>query len=595
MHELKELLQPTWGAEKWILEGWQTLNVEEKALIQTRMDAMFQDGLPFELHHPKIFYIYTFALLAQLEVLAIQIPLKFGSKMSRLEHRVRLKEQLLDEIFHGLVFTKIVYLLSVPRSAPPEYNLAIERMINTIRDEQCPKIALILLNLIGEGWIEEIFYSLHRARIAPRVFDVIIADEHRHVAEADLYLDIGLPNQKKLKEKIGFLEEKLMAALMRPNSYRSSLASLLGHEEMRYFQQSIHNKYTKQLNRINLTPGQHWNYFMSFSNKILPSIQEYAQTMHPIAMTPMRKILMSQWGNPMDPTMVAQFNLEINALDFFNKKFPSHTLTTLMLQSISACLMKNDPLRNYLRFNEMYHNDHADVGLVVHLPHCKDHLGTIVFRDCHKITFNELSQKIKSIIPIMTFCYQQREALESKYAHLQSPWHSANDEWIYAAYPSFIEEPSIISFSNIGACNFTQAVSPLRRNEAMKVTALTVTKQLIWDPATQAFVPQDLLPISWSADHRVFDGNIPCQKLLDNSFREMFDHMIFNAGSPMHATDDFARFQTMIHKLIKENIELAHKTLVLLQTYWCDYMDIPETFKDTFDTTYQNAVEECTV
>jgi hypothetical protein len=190
--ELIELLRPSWGAEKWILEGWNKITSDEKQVIKDRMDELFRDGLPFELKSDKLFYIYTFSLLAQLEVLAIQVPLKFESKMSTVEYRERLRQQLLDEIFHGLVFTKIVYMLCSPYAAPPQYSPNIEVLCNFIRNEDCPKVAIMLLNLIGEGWIEEIFYSLHRFDIAPKVFSKIIEDEHRHVCEADLYRDIGI-------------------------------------------------------------------------------------------------------------------------------------------------------------------------------------------------------------------------------------------------------------------------------------------------------------------------------------------------------------------------------------------------------------------
>ena len=103
MDELSKLLKPSWGSEQWILEGWNQISNEEKLLIAQRMDKLFQNGLPFELKHDKLLYIYTFSLLAQLEVLAIQIPLKFESRMSTVEHRTRLHKQLLDEIFrkHG--------------------------------------------------------------------------------------------------------------------------------------------------------------------------------------------------------------------------------------------------------------------------------------------------------------------------------------------------------------------------------------------------------------------------------------------------------------------------------------------------------------
>ena len=139
MDELAELLRPSWGTEKWILEGWNKINADEKQLIKDRLDDLFRDGLPFELKSDKLFYIYTFSLLAQLEVLAIQVPLKFESKMSTVEYKERMRLQLLDEIFHGLVFTKIVYMLCAPYASPPPYSPNIEILCNFIRNENLSK------------------------------------------------------------------------------------------------------------------------------------------------------------------------------------------------------------------------------------------------------------------------------------------------------------------------------------------------------------------------------------------------------------------------------------------------------------------------
>ena len=174
MDELTGLLKSSWGAEKWILEGWNKITDKEKELIKARMDDMFRNGLPFELKKDKILYIHTFSMLAQLEVLAIQVPLKFEDKMNTPIFKQRMRLQLLDEIFHGLVFTKIVYLLCEPYAFPPDYNENIEAFCNFIRNENCPKVAVVLLNLIAEGWIEELFYSLRQQNIANNVFDIIL-------------------------------------------------------------------------------------------------------------------------------------------------------------------------------------------------------------------------------------------------------------------------------------------------------------------------------------------------------------------------------------------------------------------------------------
>ena len=581
MDELQELLRPSWGAEKWILEGWQTLTLDEKQLIQQRMHDLFKNGLPFELKKEKLLYIYTFSLLAQLEVLAIQIPLKFESKMTKLEHRQRLRVQLLDEIFHGLVFTKIVYMLCSPLAAPPEYNPAIEQMCNFIREEQCPKVAIMLLNLIGEGWIEEIFYSLHHFNIAPNVFDIILQDEHRHVCEADLYQDIGMPDLKIIQPKIAYLEDQLLTNVFMQYKYTFSVSVLLGTEGMKYFKQSLHNKHVKQLKKINLTPSHHWKFFMTFGDELLPKIQEYTDKNHQVEMTPMRKVLMSQWSNPMDPTMVGQFNLDISCLDFFNKKFPSHVLTTLMLQAISLFLTKHHSLKNYINFQEIFHSEDSYVGLVVQLPQCKDHMGTIVFRNCHLWNMNDLAEKIQFIIQMMVFCYKKREYLENTNDRVKQLINTLTDEYRNSTYLIPIPSSSVVSFSNIGSWKFEQCISPLRFNESVKITTNSVNKQLVWDKNTQSFVPKDLLPVSISADHRVFDGNIALPTLLEESFHTLFNKML-NEQNDKSNVNCNQQFEELIELLIEQNIDMGYKTLVALQTYWCDFVSFGDILMNTF-------------
>jgi len=169
---------------------------------------------------------------------------------------------LLDEVFHGLVFTKIVYLLCAPYASPPQYSSNIEVLCNYIRNENCPKIAIMLLNLIGEGWLEEIFYSLERFSIAPKVFKTILADEHRHVCEADLYRDIGKPDIEQVKTKIAYLEEQLVTNIFMQYKYMFSFFALLGVEGVSNFKKSLNKKHVSQLKKINLKPSENWEFFM---------------------------------------------------------------------------------------------------------------------------------------------------------------------------------------------------------------------------------------------------------------------------------------------------------------------------------------------
>ncbi len=580
MDELTELLRPSWGAEKWILEGWNQITADEKQLIMDRMEELFRDGLPFELKSDKLFYIYTFSLLAQLEVLAIQVPLKFESKMLTTEYKERMRLQLLDEIFHGLVFTKIVYMLCSPYASPPPYNPNIEVLCNFIRNENCPKVAIMLLNLIGEGWIEEIFYSLNRFDIAPRVFSVILEDEHRHVCEADLYRDIGMPDVDEIKPKIAYLEEQLITNIFMQYKYMASVSALLGIDGVKDFKDSLNKKHTQQLKKINLEPTDNWNFFMKFGDTVLPKVKHYAESNQTVEMTPIRKVFMTQWNNPSDPTMTGQFNVDVSCIDFFNKKFPPETMTCLMLQTISLCLSSTASFRNYLSFRQLFQSKESYVGLVVKLPDCGDHLATIVFENCHEMNFIELSLRIRLVMKMMSYCYKKREYLEQTNPQVQKIMNEMMTDFAYNTYSYPVPGTPFVSLSNIGFCGYNQSMSPLRCNEALKFTLMEVERKPVWNKETHAFEPVDVLPVSLSADHRIFDGNLPVPRMISECFNTMFNKMLQAKADFNEVQSQQDQLEGLIDQLISHNVEMGYKTLLFIQTYWCDFLSMEELFQN---------------
>jgi hypothetical protein len=591
VEELNEILKPSWGAEKWIYEGWERISTEDKELIKGRIDDLFKDGLPFELKYDKLLYIYTFSLLAQLEVLAIQVPLKFKDKLSSSVYKERMHVQLLDEIFHGLVFTKIVYMLCAPHALPPAYNGNVELLCDFIRNEDCPKVGVVLLNLISEGWIEEIFYSLKKQNIAPEVFRVIIDDEHRHVCEAELYSDIGLPNMEEVRSKLEYLEEQLLTNIFLQYKYVLSICSLLGVNGSMDFVQSLNSKHTEQLSKINLVPSEKWKFFMGLAEEIFPKVQEYNQVTYEVEMSPIRKVFMTQWSNPSDPTMAGEFNINVTPLDFFGKKYPPETITTLMMQTISQGLASQDSFRNYLSHKKLYQSKEAYVAIVVKLPDCGDHVGNIIFENCHQLSVKALSIRIRQILHMMVYCFKKREQLEEEHPELKRIFDADAYDYAYGLYEYPLLANPFTTLSNIGFCGYTQAKSPLRRNEGLKFTLFEIDRKPVWNKETQSFEPQDILPVSVSADHRIFDGNIPIPKLMIKYFHENFQRMINDTEPPVIKPFQDADIVKTIEELLANNLELGYKALLGLQTVWVDFMKFDEVFNKSIANRLAQAKE----
>lgn len=573
MDDLMQMLRPAWGAEKWILEGWERISNEEKNQIKERMDELFKDGLPLEIKMDKMFYTYTFSLLAQLEVLAIQVPLKFEKKMSSPQLQERLRQQLLDKLFHGLVFCKIAYMLAVPYASPPPYNDDVEVLCNFIRNIDCPKLAILLLNFIGEGWIEEIFRSLERANVAPKVFRTIIEDEHRHVCEAELYREIGLPEKELIKTKMNYLETLLFGNVFLQYQYNLSFGALLGVEGTIEFFTNLNNKHCEQLAKINLEPGDNWQFLVKAAEKLMPKGMAYVNTIKEIEMTPIRRAFMTQWNDPGDPTMVGEFELDVAYLDFFNKTYPSEAITILMLQAISWRIKEKEEFRYFLTHKKMYATEHAYVGLVVKLPKCGDHLGTIVFENCHLKPFSALTSQIRKIIGLMVYCFNKRAKLENTYPQLKTMYNKEVPD-VFFGNPA--PNSPMVSISNIGAYGFKQCKSPLRKSEALKFTIMSVEKKPVWNEKTQQFEPHDILPISCSADHRVFDGNLSLPKIVEFYFKATFEKMVEDLKNPTEIPilSEQIKLAKIINDMEHRNIAALYGVLQAAQTCWLDYLNI---------------------
>ena len=103
--------------------------------------------------------------------------------------------------------------------------------------------------------------------------------------------------------------------------------------------------------------------------------------------------------------------------------------------------------------------------------------------------------------------------------------------------------------------------------------------ELQYAQAKQNFLPQDVLPVSVSADHRIFDGNLPIPKIINKNFHAMFRRMLEQPPLPSRVQAEFdfeTEFMNKIEQLIASQLELGYKLMVFLQTYWFDFVVIDD-------------------
>lgn len=574
-----EMIRSQWGSEKWIKEGWDHITDEERADIQLRLEAVFKDGLPFEVQFDKRIYIYVFSMLAQLEVMAIQIPMKFGPRMTKPHFKEMMRRQLLDEIFHGLVFTKIAHDLSAPFGQPPSYNAKFEAMCNFIRDEPDPQVAIVLMNLIGEGWIEELFIAFERCNVAPEVFRVIIEDESRHISEADLYREMGLPEKAVLEQKLHRLERFLLTHVLFEYKYILSTSLMIEREGAKGLLDAITSKHAAQIKKINISSCKEWKDFVHTTTNFWDTFYANMKRREPVEMTPTRLMLFSEWEAPRSPSAAVEWSVDVTPLDIFNDKKMKENISILTLQALSQCLENHPVLKRFFARDEVYESTDSLTGLVVNLPDCGDHLGILTLKNCHQLSIKELSKRIDNDIKIMSFCFKEMQKLKVENPHFQDKVdYFFREKHDLLHRPPEMPNPTVI-LSNIGSYGYEHVNAPLRPSEAIRFTMAKLLKKQVWDEKTNQFVIKDFLPMSITFDHRLVDGNIPVPYYFQEAFDDCFARR-FEASSKQERKNapyvDYKHFLKLAKKFKAQNLEIYFRVLSINAFQYFNFAHIDE-------------------
>lgn len=583
MSELQQLIKPVWKVEKWLNSAWSLLTQEEQLAVSGRVNELFHCPIPFQLKHEKSLYMHLFSLLAQLEIFGLQGLIKSLEKMPHGDLQHTFRQQIVDEIFHAIVFTKLTFECSAPFALPPTHSKRIERFLSHLINDHNLKVSLVLVNLVAEGWIEEIFLALQEHKVAPCIFDVVLADETQHVENSALFLEIGLPECDLLLSKLAAFEEELIALVFSEHIYAPTLVNFIGVAGAKKLFDSIDKKHRLLLSKINLAPSTNWCFLMENVPFIIDDFFHDQSQGVEITQTSTRKMFTSIWQKPNHPTQSSVFSIDVTPIEFFEKKYPTETLTCLMLQTLSKAMANHPPLKNYMAHNKIYNPHDSYVGLGVLLPGSNDHLGMIDFKNCHNLTITELAAHIKADIEKMLYCYQRTHELKIEHPYLNDLF---NDMFIPRSEnlfrDPFTDRPSI-SLSNVGQWGYEVPVSPLFPNETVKLTLAKVDKKQIWNNQSKSFEVKDILPVGISVDHRVFDGNIPIPHMMQKAFDEQYHAMLHTKPAILssHSTVNLDKFIALIEKRIKVDLEFTFRSLFYASHLWKNYTGIQSLIRRT--------------
>ncbi|MGB1697683.1 MAG: 2-oxo acid dehydrogenase subunit E2 [Thermoplasmatota archaeon] len=358
---LQKLVLPSWPPLRHVEAGWNALTQEEQGEIEARVAAVDrritgrrEATLPF------------FAFLAQVETIAIEIPLRFLERAPE-EHKPLLRRQLVDEVFHSVLFVRIAHELALPDSMPPAPSPAAEELLDLIRSEEDWEASVTLLNL-AECWIENLFRHAARWEVAPDVFRTVLADEARHVEEAFEAADA---------DAVERMEAGLMALFQEP---RVSLAmnELAGTERYVNMVNGLQRTHRNHLKKLGLSPGPAWEMFEQEIE--LPELELATK----LPQTPWRASAAKLWHTPRDPTMQGDFDLLVD-------KVPKKLLTPFVVATVGRAWAKHPELNRVFAKGRTWQLPRVNVGVRVLV---NDQLATVVVTDADKRSLSDISQAI---------------------------------------------------------------------------------------------------------------------------------------------------------------------------------------------------------
>lgn len=522
MLELNTLLKPLWSPEQWISQAWHSITHKEQEHINARVQDLFKNGLPLELHCDKLIYLCVFSMLAQAQALSLGTTMQCENALHQPELKNKLRIQLVNDIVHAIVFTKIVYLLTAPFSLPPTDTKQFEELHNLIRQQKCFKLSTVLYTMLN-ACIYELLLVFSQENIGKDLFELIIKDKNCQISAAELYAQIGLPHPESTENMLINTAKLISRAASLEPKYPLAMHALLGNHALTRFIKALQKSLTTQYQLLGIKPKDKWDLFFQVGVDLLQQLKQ--PEIFELAMTPNQKILMTQMNSPDEAKLVLQFTIDISSFRFFEKKYSDEMLTALMMQALSMVISSQPALRTFLSHHNLRQMPDAFLTIIEKVPDCMNHFGTIQFHNCHELTTQELMSRINRAKYLMSYCYKKREQLEKDHPELknqvdQSLYHYAHNEY---SYP--ITGNHSIFLSNLGSYGYSQANLPLLKQSNFNCVLLAIERKPVWNSATQSFETKDVLPISISTDSRIFDGHLDLPKLLHEAFETVLHNM----------------------------------------------------------------------
>lgn len=476
---IQRLVHPEWPPLRHVRRGWDHLTPAQRVEVEQRIETVWaaHEWGP----HARDALLHFFTFLAQVETIAIEIPLRFLPH-AKPEVRPLLERQLVDEVFHSMIFARLAHELALPSPQPPPPLQSAERLLDRIRAEPDLAVTATMLNLVAEGWIETVFKHALKWGVAPSVFKAVLADESRHVDEAARYMR-GI--DPKLAEGAVRRFESAMVEVASEPSVALAMLDLAGADAQQKLSWDLFKQHERRLRQAGLAPSPDWQR----SQKAMERAARNTEApLMPTAIedTQWRRLARNVWQVPRDPTMQGDFDLPIGHV-------PKRLLTPVIIAALGRTLKAHPELNRIVARDRVWQLPHANIGVRVLLEN--DELATVIITEADRRSPRDIQRMLVDGI-------EQLRANRASVAGRPIPEQPPEIASLMPALPTMYA----IGLSNAGkwgvisgAGSFSGWVSPS--------TDITVgLRRRIPRWRGLGYWPSWHVNIAAIQDHRVFDG-----------------------------------------------------------------------------------------
>lgn len=482
-------IDAAWPPMRHVRRGWERLPPEGRRLVSERLARTLAtfSAPPGDKRALRRF----FSFLAQVEVIAIEVPL--SALPTAAPHvRALLERQLADEVFHSALFAAVASRLGGLDEPIPE----AERLLDRIRAQGDPRTSAVLLNLIAEGWIENLFDEAVTWGVADELFRIVLEDESRHVEEAHAHAE-GM-DVAKVEEAVRAFEADLFLLAQHPRVLLPMLA-VAGEERFATLGASFLRVHRAALAEVGLAPDAR----VAQMEKLLEDMQGalpqlgLARPHRVEPATQWRRTALELWDTPRHPVMNGWLDVRIDHV-------PRRLTTAVVVAAIAQVYAEYPRMNRYTVGGAVWQPDGVSVGVRVGVGDKGEALSTLVVTQADKRSVHDIARILQAGVARLNEAGAQVEDLVPDTPPDSVASILRDEELVQLLPPSMVAAP--VTVSNVGKAGLHAGFGamPGALGQSLEIVIGRIEKRPQW--RTWRYKPTETVTLGFGCDHRVIDG-----------------------------------------------------------------------------------------